>query len=887
LAAAGSTLYFLADDGVAGSELWKSDGTALGTSMVLDLSPGPDSTLARHLVANETHVFFEAFVDGQWSVMASDGTASGTEVLMSDIAVDDLFATEDVLLYLSQSQLWGVVDGAATLLSDGQSVNDPTFVGDQLFFTAGGRQSAALWLTDGTSVGTRMVRAFGESSRPTSLANVAGTLLFAVGNQLWRSDGTELGTTLVKRFQSGPDEITNVAGTTFFLASESDADRDNLWRSDGTTAGTVRVADLPTASHPSNLTSVGGVLYFYADDAMLGDTLWQSIGTEAGTFPLSDLSFGSRTSSDFDFVVDLNGMAVFTRDDGISGRELWVNDRIAGRTSQLYDAAKGVGSAPTDLTVMDGLTFFATEGRLWNTDGAHVSLVKQLPDPSILFFPEFADFGRPVALTEVAGRLYFVREYNSGSSGGEMDAELWVTDGTEAGTRIVEPYFDRSFVGDESYPTYYVAGLGDKLIYQQDQVSTPEGLIVSSGLMKHDGFASTTLQTELSVGNLVSDGHSVWFNASDPVHGRELWKTDGTPEATMLVKDIHPGRAAALYDPTPTVTRDGVAVRAESQLVPFNDGLIFTADDGATGIELWWSDGTPDGTVLIRDINPGVETSDPDNFTPVGESMFFTAGDAEGPGLWKTDGTQAGTVKVKGGFKGFSRPGEDASFFSVDGLLYFTGHTDAGVELWRSDGSATGTFLVQDIQTGPGSSSPHAMVSFDERLYFVADDGIHGREVWQTDGTPSGTTLVIDVWPGPSGSNPSDLVSDGTALLFSADDGIHGQELWSLVPSLNDAATPLIGDIDGDGKVGFPDFVVLAGNYGKTSQGGIRAGDLNEDGRIDFADFVLLAIHFGTAREEGSAAMSINTTQGQSESRPGVRAECARLADEGFEEPSC
>ena len=142
--------------------------------------------------------------------------------------------------------------------------------------------------------------------------------------------------------------------------------------------------------------------------------------------------------------------------------------------------------------------------------------------------------------------------------------------------------------------------------------------------------------------DFVQVGDLTFFTADDGVHGRELWKTDGTLAGTSVVKDIRPGSDSS--DPT--------------DLVAFNGLLYFTADDGSTGRELWRSDGSDAGTVLVRDINPGQGYQYPvgegnlnsfaKNTVVVGDRLMFAAEEVNtGAELWSSDGTASGTVLVK------------------------------------------------------------------------------------------------------------------------------------------------------------------------------------------------------------------------------------------------
>jgi ELWxxDGT repeat protein len=260
--------------------------------------------------------------------------------------------------------------------------------------------------------------------------------------------------------------------------------------------------------------------------------------------------------------------------------------------------------------------------------------------------------------------------------------------------------------------------------------------------------------------------------ANDGAAGLELWETDGTEVGTVLVRDI----------------RSGTGSSTPSQLTDVNGVLFFRASDGEiafangpTGTELWRSDGTVAGTFLVRDIRPGSASSNPNNLLNVGGTLFFSADDGtSGTELWTSDGTEAGTLQVLDIFPGAS--GSNPSWFAaVDGVLYFAASDGTnGTELWRSDGTAAGTSMVRDIRAGSSGSSPLSLTDLNGTLVFRANDGATGTELWASDGTSAGTFLVRDIWPGSStgiGITQGFNVIGGVAF-FGANDGVAGSELW-------------------------------------------------------------------------------------------------------------
>jgi len=334
--------------------------------------------------------------------------------------------------------------------------------------------------------------------------------------------------------------------------------------------------------------------------------------------------------------------------------------------------------------------------------------------------------------------------------------ELWVTDGTPAGTHMIKALGPNSINHD-------LMMIGARVYFSVDdgvhgsELWTSDGTAAGTMLLKDiNPFGSSTPL------NLTDVDGTLFFQAFDPTHGAELWKTDGTTAGTTLVADINPSGSS-----TP------------QNLAAFDGALFFQAAEPGHGAELWKSDPTTGATALVADINPGAGDSFPTGLTVVNNTLFFEAFDpSHGTELWKSDGTAAGTMLVAD-----IDPGTTGSFpfrlTNVNGTLFFEANDGIhGDELWKSDGTAAGTVMVKDIKPGSLGSGTTFMRNVNGTLFFDADDGIHGDELWKSDGTAAGTVMVADIRSGAGGSFPSSLTSVGGTLFFSADDGIHGSQIW-------------------------------------------------------------------------------------------------------------
>jgi len=353
-----------------------------------------------------------------------------------------------------------------------------------------------------------------------------------------------------------------------------------------------------------------------------------------------------------------------------------------------------------------------------------------------------------------------------------------------------------------------MAGSGGGLIFPSDDGVRGREPWVSSGSQG----AGTRLLKDINPGAQGSDpaqfvqvGERVFFAATDPVAGRELFVSDGTLAGTRRVADIWPGSVGSFPD----------------ELFAYQGLVYFSAGSPNHGRELWRSDGTPSGTVLVADLDPGVEDTSPGSFTLGGDgALYFLA---------HLRGTFTLLMRFETGFsptevyRAPSDPGIDAPLVAVGAKLFFTTgdtHDDAvtlmvsdsgaapemvgmfgavgeragvgtqllfsatpevgsdDMELWRSNGTMAGTVLVEDIRPGPQGSNPGSFTVLGNQLFFAADDGFNGREPWDSDGTAARTRLFGNLQPGGGSSNPEALTTIEDHFFFRVDILSRGVEPW-------------------------------------------------------------------------------------------------------------
>lgn len=747
-------LFFTADDGVHGRELWTwepsgaaeengafADEAIAGgiARLVADLMPGRASSGVEHLrdCAGVLYFLAETPASGR-EVCFWDSQADAVRVIDvcpgakgSDPAPVCYAGPSGVLFWADDGtngrQLHATQPGtlATIRLTDLTGVDprrgifsESTKDGLYIFFTSytlgrseGTRETTGLYYK-GLSEQTN-IRFWPLGNRMLLLCGTTET-----GKELWTTDGSDAGTLMLRDIMPGPDSSDPdegcPVGTNLYYKACSPEYGIELWKTDGTNAGTVMVKDIypgPASGNPHYFHGVGDVVYFLADDGIHGTEPWKSDGTEAGTVLVCDLYQGVSSSSPWSPCGFKNRLYFCANSPGY-GEEVFSTGDTPGTATLLRDIVPGTGSSgPDNLTQYGNFLFFTCDNKqngeeLWMSDGTESGTRLAADIAPILMNPSSS----PQSLTDAQGRLFFtLPDIDHGR-------ELWISDGTEPGTHIA---------------TDMVPGPAG---------SEPQELCSSSG--------------------------TLFFTADTPELGRELWAVPSGEENARLVKDLVPGAESG----NPRL------------LTPAGDVILFTAGDTAHGHELWISNGTSDGTRLVKDVSKD-SSSGPitEIFSVRGRIYFYVQRGLEAVELWRTDKSEAGTralFQIDAGHAGWDpampddlpAPGhgliplaggydeEDSltpllhpagstanntQSADLGAVTLFVAHTRRfGTELCRTDGSRTGTGLVCDAFPGIGSSSPTCLTVLGERAYFIADHPREGRVVWRSDGTREGTFML-------------------------------------------------------------------------------------------------------------------------------------------------
>jgi ELWxxDGT repeat protein len=772
-------VYFRADDGVHGRELWFSDGSAAGTRLVADLNPGSDGAFPAALTATSRGLYFVADDGDGRDLWRTDGTAAGTR-RVREIGAGPVpkFVPEAAIGALGERLIFAADDGVHGIepwISDGSAAGTQLLVdtvagaadgldfsyvpyastnlffrvGDALVFFAGSPMQ--VWRTTGTTAGTRMIGTPGRAL-PHAAAVVGDRLFYLTGRVI----GVVSDDAVIEQQPFDVDlQVIDApldGGDAAYFRVIVDHQCE-LWRSDGTADGLQRVVSREVCGnaigYESSWTARAGthVLFnggFGEEEPYVLDA------TPAGAHMLRDINRSSDRTASTSFPVAAAGAAGDTLLFGVyqdSQTMLWRSDGTSDGTFPLLPLWPAHGTSVDDRFVFVGDRF--EDSGIWSSDGTAQGTAMLVP------------LAGSESVTTAAGAdgLFAI------VVGEQRGAELWKSDGTLAGTGVL------AMLAPAGGPNY-------------------EALAPFAG-----GVAYVTRDFQ--------SGQHVW------------WLPPGTTEPRRL------GSFALL----PSI----------AELVEQGGALYFAAAAIDGDVNLWRSDGSGDAAVQVthfRGISNGPELRD---LTAALGGVLFAYTDRDfAVTPWFRDeirlSRRVADLRLPGGFFDYV----PHRFAALDHAALFVVEDDAhGAALWRTTGEPDGAELVRDIDPRPFArvGSPTVV---DGVALFVPDAGI-GAEPWRSDGTADGTYPLADIAPGATSSWAGQLGVTARHIFFTADDGQHGIELWALPRAA--LAPHCVGDCDSDGAVTIDELVRGVG-IALEGGAGCVAFDRNGDGATGIAELV-------------------------------------------------
>lgn len=786
-------LYFSSNDGINGSELWRTDGST--TEMVANINP-VDSSAPEYLTVYNGWLYFSAH----------DGV-NGRELWRSNGSTTEMVAD--------------IFPGAANSNPDSLIV-----FGGNLYFVANSNLNGdQLWRTDGSTI--TLITDLDNTDQDAYnyyFTELNGYLYFSAradstGWEVWRTNGTgatrvtDVNTdTMINGGDSYP-RIFIVLGNELFFNARDDTSF-KLWRTDGATTNYVSDVILG-AGASANKTVFNGWIYYSGQQVATGNELWRTNGT---TTELYFDTLNGATNSTPNRFVELNG-------------ELFFNDANALYRTDGASTPTVVSGAPvlraSAYTVHNSYIYYSgnslTKNNLWRTNGATSEMVGV---DTVNFYA-----GDSPPITSFAGEVYFIA-YNDNTP---LDGRQWWRTSV-AGVEKVTSINSQAYTGtsnpvdieDVNGYTYILTDAAVPELWRTNGVSSEK--ITLNSVYEEDtvltafdnqlyfadfsaSFGLELWRTDWIVTERVTDinpnagsslpqfletiGSYLYFSADDGTNGQTLWRTDGITTEQVLTAAIN-------------------MISNPGRLHRWNNYLYFSADDGS-GFHLWRTNGGVPEKLLKSGSN--TQVASPYNFTELGGNLFFTASDPDtgnGAELWATDGSitnrisnvnpTGGTLRV-----GYLNPMNGWMYFTVtdsamqtrdlwradtataseqlalnfsdseltayNGHIYYSSDEAAtGVELWRTDGTTRELFA--DLNPGPEQSWLRDLVVFKGQLIFIADDGgRNGSEVWRTNGT---TTEIIKNIKKRGSSWPTLMKTTGNRMYFSIDDDINAEEPWYL-----------------------------------------------------------------------------------------------------------
>jgi ELWxxDGT repeat protein len=333
--------------------------------------------------------------------------------------------------------------------------NLTVFAGKLYFFGTDNTQyvDKLMYTPDGSAAGITVVKQIDSVIQYPSLKHLTilnNLLIFDNVTHLWKSDGTAAGTSMIKTIRISSTKFVVLNGKVFFAGDITNSNPvvDQLWQTDGTATGTtlVKTINATGAAYISNMFVSGGKIFFGATDGINQQQLWISDGTTAGTYMLKQLN--PATGANPYYFTTYNSKLYFAADDGVTGTQLWVTDGTTSGTTRVTHKNPGsTGLYPSNFTFFNSRLFFMgydtnAFAQLWSTDGTNAGTLLVKADHT----PRSGYAGFMPNSMAVHNNLLYMAGFDSLTA----KNQLWVSDGTTAGTHMVT-HFPNGFTPSRLY----------------------------------------------------------------------------------------------------------------------------------------------------------------------------------------------------------------------------------------------------------------------------------------------------------------------------------------------------------------------------------------------------------------------------------------------------
>ena len=790
----GDTLYFSAADGSTGIELWAYDTSNRSTWQVADINSGS-------FHSNPGQYMTVVFGDTLYFSAKTEATNQ------------ELYAYDT-----SNQSLW--------LVEDLRAGSQSSFVGEKMALVAGNKI-----VFNAKPSGTTSYLYGHEPSQINHMTNTGGPVTS------WAINSTNLPTGLTFSTTNGtvygtPTELwpqtsymvwanNSVGSSVAYLNITVEADLADI-SYDPSSVTVIRGYDIA----PITANNAGAEVLSWAISPALPSGLSFENGTVYGR-PLVNMSAtaftvyannsgGSATATLTLTVNEPTPNVDYSPDNYTltNGTSYTITPTLLGQTGNISSITGITGTLVTNsgaCTYGDLLIFRTNDWRVW---AFNTTLSDSTSNPYVL--------ATNVSFTSCTDRIVHNGTMYFRASTNSTGAELWKTDGTTAGTSMVKDI--RTGTTSSSPSAFFV--FNDEVHFEISVY--PNG----NEIWKTNGTSSGTVKaTNSACWHYNCNFHSVIeYNGS--FYGAGSWNNNGrevlmyNSSGLSLLVDLSPGQRFSIprmTNPSNFIVHDGwlwfltagnpssgngnclyrsngtaagttpfVCDTGSYGLELFNDELYFSRSANGKGYELWKTDGTTSGTVMVTDIVAGsgsaVGPSMARLFTSTDDYLYFSVqtGTANTDhAVWRTDGTAAGTQLIKSSFSVW----DDVVIGNVlyMGGQYFTTNSDSSTGLWSTDGTMNGTSLYTNYDADPLQGLVSDLHTINGSLYFRYHNGT--AYTYGQMGNASGAIVGQ-----PSSWSISPSLPDG--MNFGSNNGT----IWGTPTALNSTAQYTITATNANGS---------------------------------------------------------------------------------------